>query len=236
MDQWVLTRRQVRRIDEVAQSRYGLAGLVLMENAGRGAALLIDQEYGPKGEALIACGTGNNGGDGLVIARHLHNVGWAVRVLIAGDTAAMSGDCAANDRVVQAMRLERGVVPLERAHEFSLDFLSGETVLVDALLGTGFHGTVRPALARLIERLHAAPKRAMVAVDVPSGLDCDTGQPGGVAIRADWTATFVAVKPGFLTETGRKYAGPCKIVDIGVPVELVEEVSLLGDADLAADR
>lgn len=232
--EWVLTRKQVRRIDELAQRRYGLAGLVLMENAGRGAAQVIDREFGPGGSALIVCGTGNNGGDGLVIARHLHNAGWEVRVLIADDPESMSPDCAANDRVVRAMGLERAVN--ENEFEGFLGRAGKDTVVVDALLGTGFHGVVRPALADLIEHLNTMSKASTVAIDVPSGLDCDTGEPGGTAIRADLTITFVAMKPGFFTESGKQYAGRCEVVDIGVPVELIGEVARFTDAELDTDK
>lgn len=221
----ILTREQVRRIDELAQTKYGLAGIVLMENAGSGAALLIDQRYGPQGEAFIACGTGNNGGDGLVVARHLHNAGWAVRVLIVGRVESMSQDCAANDRVIQAMRINRIVAEQEATLLGACDPIRSNTLVVDALWGTGFRGELRPPFRPLIERLNQTPKRAMVSIDVPSGLDCDTGQPGGAAILAHLTITFVAMKPGFLTEPGRHHAGQCCVVDIGVPRELIGSVA-----------
>lgn len=223
--QLVLSRNQVRRIDEVAQSKYGLSGVVLMENAGRGAAAIIDEEYGPQGDAVIACGTGNNGGDGLVIARHLHNSGWSVCVLIIGDPASMSADCAANDRIILAMHLERFVSVNGGAECPWFRSIDKRTIVIDALLGTGFQGVVRPRMAQWIDGLNGLPKRAMVAVDVPSGMDCDTGLPGGTAIRADLTVTFVAIKPGFLTDSGRSYTGRCQVVDIGVPRALIEEVS-----------
>lgn len=218
----VLSRDEVRRVDELAQSRYGLAGIVLMENAGRGAAESVDRHYGPQGHALIACGTGNNGGDGLVIARHLHILGWEVQVLIAGNPASMSPDCAANNQVVCAMQLPRfvtldGSVP----NEFRC---TERTVILDALLGTGFRGQVRPVMRALIERLNSLPRRALVAVDVPSGVDCDTGKPGVAAIKADLTITFVASKPGLRTTVGASYAGNCEVVGIGVPPRLIEEI------------
>lgn len=216
----VLTRDQVRRVDELAQSKYGLAGIVLMENAGRGAAELIDRLYGPHGQSIIACGTGNNGGDGLVIARHLHILGWQVRVLVAGNPESMSPDCAANDRIVRAMGLPHFVTSDGSLPDELL--ADRQTIIVDALLGTGFRGEVRPPLRALIDQMNSLPRRALVAVDVPSGLDCDTGQPGGTAIKADMTITFVALKPGLLSEPGRRYAGQCHVAGIGVPPELVE--------------
>ncbi len=225
----VLSRNQVRQIDELAQSRYGIPGIVLMENAGRGAARIIDQQYGPHGIAFIACGTGNNGGDGLVIARHLHNADWTVRVVIAGNPVSMSPDCAANDRVLQAMNVERFVAGDAGDLLPFCEIIGAGTVVIDAMLGTGFKGTVRPVLAAFIDRLNSVPKKALVAVDVPSGLDCDTGVPGGTAVCADLTITFVAMKPGFLTDSGRLFTGQCHVVDIGVPGELIERVASLKD-------
>jgi NAD(P)H-hydrate epimerase len=227
----ILSRDQLRRVDALAQSRYGITSLVLMENAGRGASEAIDRGYGPRGTALVACGTGNNGGDGLVIARHLNVAGWTVRVLIAGDPAAMSADCAANDRIVLAMNLPRFVSP---DGAWPADLATDErTIVVDALLGTGFSGALRPAMRMHIENLNACPKRAMVAVDVPSGMDCDTGEPAGAAIQADRTITFVAAKPGFETPTGGRLVGECEVVGIGVPPELIAAVSAAGTKGFA---
>ena len=225
----VLSRNQVRRIDELAQSQYGLPGIVLMENAGHGAARILDHQYGPRANTFIACGTGNNGGDGLVIARHLHIAGWSVRVVITGNPASMTPDCATNDRAVQAMNVERFVASDEGDFLARCEVIGADTIVVDALLGTGFQGTVRPALAAFIDRLNTIPKRATVTIDVPSGLDCDTGTPGGTAVRADRTITFVAMKPGFLTESGRRYTGQCHVVGIGVPSELIDRVASLED-------
>ncbi len=221
----VLSRDQVRRIDDLAINDYNVAGIVLMENAGRGAAEIIDRAYGPHGSAFIACGTGNNGGDGFVIARHLHNTGWSVRVMIAGDASKLSPDAATNNRIIHAMGLQPIIAADAESQRRAMESARPDEVLIDALLGTGFQGRVRSPLAELIDALNAAPKRAMVAVDVPSGLDCDTGEPGGVAIRADITITFVAIKKGFLAERACPYVGRCEVVDIGAPQELIRRVA-----------
>lgn len=220
----VLTRMQTRQVDELAQSTYGLAGIVLMENAGANAARIIRERHGDRAKALICCGTGNNGGDGLVIARHLHNAGWSVVVLIAGRVESMSPDCARDDAVVQKMPIPRFVAS-DRTRMLACATLDQDTVVIDALLGTGFQGHVRADLAALIDRLNEAPKKSMVAIDVPSGLDCDTGIPGGVAIRADLTITFVAAKPGFFTESGRDFVGEIVIAEIGAPRELIDQIA-----------
>lgn len=268
---FILTREQVRRVDELAVRKYGMCGLVLMENAGRNAAEIIDREFGlrapasgaasvstsfgaagpgapgpvnaefaaPRGRAVIFCGTGNNGGDGCVIARHLHNAGWHVRLAIAGEEARMSPDMLANFRIVEAMRLDIFCMADQGDRISACDSIAAGEVVIDALLGTGFRGMMREDLAELIagmnqrvDELRAIvarkadqPHSAVVAVDVPSGLDCDTGEPGGVAIRADLTITFVASKVGFENREARVYTGRVDVADIGAPRELIEQVA-----------
>jgi len=245
----ILTREQVRRVDELAIHRYGIAGLVLMENAGRNAAAIIDRAYGPVGRAVIFCGSGNNGGDGCVIARHLHNAGWSVRVVLAGDVSQMTPDTSANYRVIEAMGLAPHVSTVRRAdrggrvptreswgeellqtvdaatQRATASSITPEEIVVDALLGTGFSGEVRSPLAELIHAINAAAKRAVVAVDLPSGLDCDTGTPGRATIRADLTITFVARKRGFDSPEAVPYLGRIEVADIGAPRELPAEVA-----------
>lgn len=219
-----LTRAQIRRVDELAVSRYGMVGLQLMENAGRNAAAMIDDRYGPRGRALIACGGGNNGGDGFVIARHLHNRGWMVSCLLTTDESNLSHDCAINYRVVRNMGLDVPIIARGQPEPATMA-ATRETVLIDALLGTGFSGEVRSPVAEVIAALDATPRRAMVAIDLPSGLDCDTGRPAQTTIRADLTITFVARKVGFDAPTAATWTGDVVVADIGAPQCLVDEVS-----------
>ncbi len=245
----VLTREQVRRVDHLAIDRYGIAGIVLMENAGRSAADLIRESYGgvtptdrefaqaeacgsgdsggsagAAGRAFIACGPGNNGGDGCVIARHLHNAGWSVRLMITGDKSQMTPDTLTNYRIVEAMGIERSITADFAAQEAIVETVQVDEVIVDALLGTGFRGRVRSPTAELIEKINAARRRGLVAVDVPSGLDCDTGVPSNAVIVADLTITFVAEKTGFSSQSAARCVGRVEVVDIGAPRELVAEV------------
>jgi len=220
-----LTREQVRRVDELAIRRYGLAGLVLMENAGRNAAAIIDAAYGPIGRALICCGTGNNGGDGCVITRHLHNAGWSVRVLLAGDASRLTPDTSANFRIIQAMGLNAITAVDADAQSALVRSITENEVVVDALLGTGFSGEVRSPLAELIHAINAAGKRAVVAIDLPSGLDCDSGIPAAATIRANLTITFVARKTGFGSPQAGAFLGRVEVADIGAPRELIAEVA-----------
>ena len=225
----VLSREQVRSIDRLAIERCGIPGVVLMENAGRNASAAILEQLRelavPPELARVAilCGGGNNGGDGYVIARHLHNSGCTVTLYAASDPEKLSGDAALNFAIIKKMNL-----PLRRittAAEFNAIFpeLNDANLLVDALLGTGFRGDVRADLAAVItycNELQAQGKR-VVAIDVPSGLDCDTGAPSNATIVADVTVTFVAMKRGFLADSAKPFLGNVIVADIGAPKELI---------------
>ena len=217
-----LTRTQSRQVDRRAMEEYGISGLVLMENAGRGVADRLCA-LGIGGPVVICCGKGNNAGDGFVIARHLDLRGFAVRVLLWAEPSDLTSDAAANFRI-----LEKTGVPIEvfgDEHDAArLDkHLAGAAWIVDALLGTGARGEPRPPLDAVIERLNAAAA-AKLAVDLPSGLDCDTGQPARQTIRAEATCTFVAAKPGFFAPGAEQYTGQVYVLDIGAPRKLIEEV------------
>jgi NAD(P)H-hydrate epimerase len=217
-----LTREQSRQVDRRAVEEYGISGLVLMENAGRGVADRLC-EMGIGGPVVICCGKGNNAGDGFVIARHLDLRGFAVRVLLWAEPSELTGDAAANFRI-----LEKTGVPLEifgDEHDATRleEQLFGAAWIVDALLGTGARGEPRPPLDAVIEQLNAAAA-AKLAVDLPSGLDCDTGVPARHTIRAAATCTFVAAKPGFLAPGAQQYTGQVYVLDIGAPRKLIEEV------------
>ena len=221
----ILTRDQIRRVDQLAVERYSICGLVLMENAGRNAAEIIRNTYGQTGRVFICCGPGNNGGDGCVIARHLHNAGWSVRLMITGDASSMTHDTKANFTIVEAMDIECRVVPDQEAQQAAVESIRSDEVVIDAILGTGFRGNVRSPTDSLIDAVNAAPKRALVAIDVPSGLDCNTGVPSNATVCADLTVTFVAVKTGLVATQASPYVGRLEVADIGAPRELIEEIA-----------
>ena len=221
----ILTRAQVRRVDQLAIERYGISGPVLMENAGRNATEIIRRVYGEVGRAVIFCGPGNNGGDGCVMARHLHNAGWTVWLMMTGDEDRMTPDTLGNYRIVKAMPINPTIAADAAGQQAFVRSIRGDEIVVDALLGTGFRGEVRSPTNELIEAVNAKRMRAVVAVDVPSGLDCDTGEPSNATIRADLTVTFVANKKGFTTEAAAPYVGRVEVADIGAPRELVEEIA-----------
>jgi NAD(P)H-hydrate epimerase len=218
----VLTRDQSRRIDSIAIERYGIPGVVLMENAGRGVVEVL-REIDPAPRVVILCGKGNNAGDGFVIARHLEIRDMDVRVMLLGAPTELTGDARLNFDV-----LTRCDVPI---FDLSADCSSarldqharGATWLVDALLGTGAAGEPREPIRSAILWMNSQPARRL-AVDVPSGLDCDTGQAASATVRADVTCTFVAPKVGLLRAEASQFVGQLRLVSIGAPPRLVREV------------
>jgi NAD(P)H-hydrate epimerase len=230
-----LSRDEVRRVDERAVRELGIPGVVLMENAGRNAAsvILLKLSRSCARRAVVVAGTGSNGGDGFVVARHLANHGVEVSVLIVGERAKIAGDAATNLRVLEAMvaasrgaadrpALEIGDVTTPESARAAAQEFRATDVIVDALLGTGFTGAVREPIATMIEAVNRAPRAAIVAIDLPSGLDCDTGLPSNATIRADLTVTFVATKRGFLAPGARDYTGDWEVRDIGAPLWLAD--------------
>jgi NAD(P)H-hydrate epimerase len=219
-----LSRAAAREVDRRAIDEYGLPGLVLMENAGRGAAELLLRQ-GVTGPVCICCGKGNNGGDGFVIARHLDLAGIDVRILLAGAPEEFAGDAAINYRIV-----ERSGLPIARwgasTNKTASEWLHTSAWNVDALLGTGMQGTIREPYASLIEAINASG-RPVLAVDLPSGLDCDTGVPLGPCVRAKLTATFVARKHGFDNPASVPYTGDIHVISIGAPRRLMEELATM---------
>ncbi len=216
------TRSQVREVDRLAIAEYGLSGLVLMENAGRGCVDVLCRD-GCRGPVVVVCGKGNNAGDGFVIARHLDLRGIGVKVLLLGGPQELRGDAAANYGVLA--KCDVPLVDLSASFDpsrFDAE-LAGAEWIVDALLGTGASGSPRPPWDEAIRRINAQPCKRM-AVDLPSGLDCDTGIPADPTVRADHTCTFVARKIGFDNPAARGYLGEVHVLDIGAPRKLIEDV------------
>ena len=215
----VMTRDEVRAFDAWAINTIGIPGVVLMENAGRSCAELIEDKLkdvaGQK--VCIFCGTGNNGGDGYVIARHLINRGIKVTVAICGDRSKIKGDAKINLDILEQMgRPVELLDPSGRDIAGEVERLgNGAGVIVDSLLGTGLRGQLSDEYRRLIDSINAC-NSPVLAVDIPSGLDCDAGEPLGGAIRAAWTVTFVAVKKGFLSAIAAQYTGEIFVASIGI--------------------
>ncbi|MHC5059756.1 MAG: NAD(P)H-hydrate epimerase [Planctomycetota bacterium] len=215
-----MSRSEVRRFDAWAINELGIPGAVLMENAGRSCAeLIIDKLTGignPK--VCIFCGTGNNGGDGYVIARHLANAAIEPCVVICGDKSRVKGDALANLKIIEGMNLPISRINMadEPIAEHVRAIADGCNVLVDALFGTGLTGQLRADYRKLIHSINAQ-KLPVISVDIPSGLDCDTALPLGEAIKAAATVTFVAVKKGFAANaSAAAHTGTVYIASIGV--------------------
>jgi NAD(P)H-hydrate epimerase len=216
----VMSREEVRAFDSWAINTLGVPGVVLMENAGRSCAELINEKLSDivRPKVCIFCGTGNNGGDGYVIARHLLNNGFVVVVVICGDRSRIKGDAKTNldilerlGQAVEHLSLEKGDIGGRVAR-----FAAGADMVVDGLFGTGLKGQLSAGYKEFIEAINSQGC-PIAAIDIPSGLDCDSGRPLGAAIRASYTVTFVAVKKGFvLGEAASEYTGEVFVASIGV--------------------
>lgn len=246
-NQQVLTRAQSREVDRLAIDRLGIPGVVLMENAGINASDVATGMLEAAGgnKVAIICGGGNNGGDGYVIARHLHNAGRKAVVYNATDPSLLTGDAAVNYGIclrmgMRLMRCDDAPSLAEQAVHWK-----AADVLIDAVLGTGFDASrgLKGHTAAVIGAINdtgAEPGGGplVLAVDVPSGLDCDTGEaavlpwasetPGSGTVRASATATFVAEKVGFRGQAASAYTGEVFVVGIGVPPTLIDEVRETG--------
>ncbi len=206
-----LTRALVREIDRRAIEEYGVPGIVLMENAGRGAAEVLMRLNPERLPVVIYCGKGNNGGDGFVIARHLDIHGWPVRILRVAKPSELTGDAAIMERIAAAAGIADGSAADEHTGW-----------IVDALFGTGLSGPLREPCDRIVAEINAS-RAKVLAVDIPSGLDCDAGKPLGPTVRADHTVTFVAPKAGFANPEAKEWLGEVHVVGIGAPRKLLEE-------------
>lgn len=216
----ILSRDQVRACDSVAIERYEINGLVLMENAGGAAArYILDllQESGGKRVGIIA-GAGNNAGDGFVVARHLVNEGIEVVVVICVARERFQSDALSNLIIIEHME-----IPIQYADPETAEAIAGaiqrlgqeSDLLVDALLGTGTVGAPREPFRTAIETMNKLDL-PIVALDIPSGLDCDSGAPLEIAVRADHTVTFAAIKKGFGNPEAQEYTGVVTFASIGI--------------------
>ena len=208
-----LTVEQARQIDRFASEQLGISGLVLMENAGRGATDLLCA-LNVTSPIVVCCGKGNNAGDGYVIARHLLARNYKVRILNWEPPERIVGDARTNYDILSAMdaeMIERAATEGSNASQI----LANAAWIVDAILGTGASGPPRPPIDQAIEAINAARGQTF-AVDIPSGLDCNTGLVAGTAVRANHTCTFLAPKQGLLREQGKAHTGQLHVVDLGI--------------------
>ena len=222
-----VTRERARVFDTVAAQTYAMQGLALMENAGWGAAREAFMMLNNPGSAAVTvfCGRGHNGGDGFAIARHLRWWQVRVQVFLLGARGMLLDDPRTQLEILE----DEGVQMLEILDHAQVasaaEAAAKATLVVDALLGTGLSGPVRPNIAALIRALNHAGT-PVLAVDCPSGLDCNLGTPLGVCVRAARTATFAAPKAGFTRSQGPHLTGNVVVVDISLPKGLAERVAV----------
>lgn len=212
--QMIVTAKQMSEMDRAAIEDVGIPGLILMENAGRGivevARSMLERVKGKT--VKIFCGPGNNGGDGFVVARHLLNMGAQVDVLLVGKKENIRGDAHTNMLIYQNM--EQSIKQVQATEHVPSDV--GADLIVDALLGTGVQGSLRGIFADVVDKINrsGAP---ILAIDIPTGMDTDTGAVEGPCIHAAATATMALPKRGLLLSPGREHVGKLTVVDISMP-------------------
>ena len=221
--------KTIQAIDRKSLKDYGVKGLQLMENAGRGVADIILRElqscHKGRGRVAIIAGKGNNGGDGFVAARHLKNRGVNVTVLSFSRIDEIKGDAGVNAASWKRMGGDIFLISAGAALNDIESMFSHSSIIVDAIFGTGLSSEIRGPYAEVIELVNGLDKK-VIAVDIPSGVDASTGAILGTAIRADITATMAMPKIGLYTYPGRDYSGHIEVVDIGAPRSLLDDRSI----------
>jgi len=222
----VITTREMQALDANAEY-YGISRLQLMENAGRNTAAEIATRFNPKkAKIAVFCGLGGNGGDGFVTARHLACQGFKVTVYLAGKASQITDEAARKNW--ESLQVLRESVSLHQISDSSLIPDVKANVLVDALLGTGLKGPPRPPISQIIRKINETDAFC-VAVDVPSGIDSESGKVLGEAVKADLTVTLHKPKPGL--SKAEKYTGQLVVKPIGIPEEL-EKLTGPGDVKI----
>jgi NAD(P)H-hydrate epimerase len=223
-----LSCQQCREADRIAIEELGFPSLKLMENAGLGCAdAMIELKVA--GKVVVLCGRGNNGGDGFVIARHLHEHGIAVKVILLANASTISGDDRENLDRLKLLDLPIIELPIDSNADQVKDILMSRDrdppgMIVDAMLGTGARGRLRPPYDEVVKVCNTM-EATRVAIDLPSGLDGDTGLVANDAFCAHLTCTFIAAKHGMNTDNGRHYCGDVRLIDIGLPKEALDRAS-----------
>ena len=224
----LVTAEQMRALDRRATEEYTIPSLLLMENAGRAVFQAADELLGGASArtVLVVAGQGNNGGDGFVAARHLHNAGALVTVAYYGDRDNAKGDALLNIQIAERIAAKAGSTFQLKASpsETELQQLVADSDLViDALLGTGIKGEVREPLASVIKCIAVSPRPPILSVDIPSGVDADTGTFVGPVVHADVTVTFALPKIGLVTYPGAAKVGELVVADIGIPADALQD-------------
>jgi len=221
---YLVSAKQMQDIDRETIDGIGIPGLVLMEHAGTLTARAIVDRYGTGKRITVLCGKGNNGGDGFVIARLLRSAGAEVTVLLAGEPEKVAGDARIN---LEAYRRAGGTLFAgEMANATRLSgALRHADLIVDALFGTGLNQPLRKPVSSWVAAL-ARHDKPVVAVDIPSGINADSGEVMGVAVQADLTVTYACPKRGHLSGDGIRHTGTLVVADIGIPDTVAEAAGI----------
>ncbi len=222
---YLVTAAEMQAMDRKTIGSFGIPGMVLMENAGRGATQILLDTFGDlKNEKVgVIAGRGNNGGDGFVIARYLAQKGIPVTVYLLVEKKLVKGDAAANLKFLAPLGVPVVEMPDTQSFLEHQTALRHQSLWVDAILGTGLKSDVKGYFREVIEFINHSNK-PVLAVDIPSGLNADTGHPCGVCVRAHTTATFAFAKTGHIMYPGAEYTGHLEIIDIGIPPHIADEV------------
>ncbi len=220
----LVTSEEMRRIDKKAIEEIGITSVVLMENAGLKVADAIERKYGPLKEkyVYIFAGSGNNGGDGMVVARHLFNQKVKAKIFLLAEKKNIEGDAATNLAITEKMGIPMREITSPAFMESLEKELAKADIVVDALLGTGAKGAPRGLMKKVIDLINKHSKNT-VAVDIPTGVDADRGEVRGEAIKAEYTVSLAYPKRGLYLYPGMDYAGEIEIADIGIPTGLEED-------------
>ncbi len=222
---YLVTASEMQEMDRRTIEDFGIPGMVLMETAGRGATRFFLEQF-PDIENQrvgVIAGRGNNGGDGYVMARYLKQRGVFVKVYLLATASRVQGDAAANLKFLKPLDIPLVELSNETSFSKHQSEMAGLDVWIDAILGTGLKSDVSGFFKTVIEFINGLDK-PVFAVDIPSGLNSDTGQECGTCIRAKATATFAFAKTGHLIYPGTQYTGSLNIVDIGIPGPIVMQV------------
>jgi len=221
-----ITSREMRAL-ELNAEYFGVSRLQLMENAGHNVALEVASRFKPEKSVAIFCGLGGNGGDGFVVARHLSSMGFKVAVILAGKAKEITDNAALENW--KALQFLQETIPIHEVYDSTLIPEITAEIVIDALLGTGTKGKLKPPILQIVQKINT--KNAFrVAVDIPTGIDADTGDVLGEAVRANLTITFHRTKKGF--ENAKEHVGELTVKDIGLPKEF-EKFAGPGDVLLA---
>lgn len=222
--------KTMREIDKYCIEKLGIPGIILMENAAIKVAEEVEGVLSSleRDRVVIVCGVGNNGGDGIAVARHLYLKGYKISVFIVGKLEKGSDDFNANLQILKNINIIENnkifinVIKDENFGEFK-NSISKTSVVVDGIFGTGLKRDVEGIYKRVISEINNS-KKHIISIDVPSGLNSDDGNVMGISIEADETITLQLYKTGFLNEDARRYCGDIRVVDIGIPRKVIENM------------